>query len=281
MRTIPVLLAALLTLALPASASAQATASVSVADLTVDDQRPPDRYRDLLATGLRPTLGPVLECYRDRLARSPSTQGTLRLRLWVSARQVIRATEEASTLGDDTFDECARARVREFRLPDAAPDGGASVRFTLYFRRTGLTGGALTIPGDVFATLEGSVPSPASAPATPPSPPVTTAPVAPQPPPPSAPRATVQVLTATGGLGTDEIAAAIPGTAFDACTTAGGELPVSLFVARDGRPSATRQRGTLRDGAAITCVMRAVRAVRFPASRRSTRATMTITLSPP
>ncbi|AKF11210.1 hypothetical protein [Sandaracinus amylolyticus] len=275
MRSILVSLALLI--ALPSTTLAQGTATVSVADLTVADQRPPDRYRDLLATGLRPTLGPVLECYRERLARTPALQGTLRLRLWVSARQVIRATEEASTLGDDTFDECARARVREFRLPDAAPDGGAMVRFTLYFTRTGVTGGALAIPGDVFATLDGTVPPPSAAPVTPPTPPVTT--TTPTTPPPATSRATVRVDTARGALTTDQIAGAIPATTFDGCTAASGELPINLFIARDGRPSATRGRGTLRDGATIQCVMRALRAVRFPTARRSTRATLTITIA--
>ena len=100
---------AALVASLPSVGHAQATASVSIAGLTVDGDPPPGEYRELMRTALQPTLRPVLECYQDVLRTTPTRQGSLRLRLWVSAREVIRATEEASTLGDDAFDECAAA----------------------------------------------------------------------------------------------------------------------------------------------------------------------------
>lgn len=269
-------LSVLFVFSLAGTARAQNTATASVAELTVDDQRPPDRYRDLLATGLQPTLRPVLQCYLDRLAQVPSAQGSLRLRLWVSARQVIRATEEASTLGDDAFDECARAAVRTFRLPDAAPEGGAAVRFTLYFSRNGLASPPLRAPGEVFATADASIPVRAPTPATPPP---TPTPTPPPPAPEPAARAAIRVDSVRGGLEADAILAAIPPAAFDACPAGAGERALTLSISRTGTVRATAGRGTLRQRDVFQCVMRTVRAVRMPAARPATRATITVTLS--
>ncbi len=275
--TSSVLLSLALSLALsPSSADAQAaTASVSVANLTVDGDPPPGTYRDLLRTGLQPTLGPVLECYQTALRTTPSRQGTLRLRLWVSAREVIRATEEESTLGDDTLDECARARVRLFRLPDAAPTGGASVTFTLFFLRTGIAAGPT--PGDVFARVEGPVPA-AAPPAPPAPPPVVSVPIPPTTAP-IAPRATIHVDTVTGSLDEAAILSSLPLTAFDACPAGTGDRVLTLSIARAGTVRVTAGRGTLRERTVFQCVMRTIRETVMPSARRSTRATITLRLT--
>ena len=121
-----------LSFAFASSSHAQTTPRVQVVDFTVDGDPPPDEYRQMLADGIRPTLGEVERCYNTRLAANPRLQGDYRLRLWVSARQVIRATAE-TTLGDATLEECARAAIRQFTLPPQAPDGGATVRFVVRF----------------------------------------------------------------------------------------------------------------------------------------------------
>jgi hypothetical protein len=121
-------------LAQPAVLAAQETPRVQVTDFTVDGNPPPAAYRDLLANAIRPTLSQVEQCYERRLSVSPQVRGDYRLRLWVSARQVIRATPESS-VGDRELEECARAAIRQFTLPPQAPEGGATVRFVVRFTR--------------------------------------------------------------------------------------------------------------------------------------------------
>lgn len=269
-----------LTIAIVAARTAHAqraptTTQVALTEMTVDDQPPPDSYRGMIATGLQPTLEPILQCYRECLTRDPALAGTLRVRLWVSARQVIRATEERSTLGDDALDECARRRIYEFRLPDAAPDGGAMVRLTLHFSTAA---GTPTLPAGTFASVRGPMPARAAAPTVPAAsapPPPPASPAAP----PEPPRAIVRVDTIRGALAADALAAAISPSAFDACPAAAGELPLSVRVAPDGRVSARATRGTIRDRAVIRCIVAALTAQRLPAGTGATRATLTVTLA--
>jgi hypothetical protein len=119
MRT-PLLFAALaaclsISLCLPDALAAQTTPRVQVTDFTVDGNPPPAEYRDLLANAIRPTIAQVEQCYDRRLAVTPTLGGDFRLRLWVSARQVIRATPESS-VGDTELEERApRSGSSRFR----------------------------------------------------------------------------------------------------------------------------------------------------------------------
>lgn len=103
--------------------------AVRVADLTVDGIVPPPTYADLLLAG----IAPIIDDLRGCLLATPGS-GQLRLRLWVSARQVIRTTVLESSI-EGELQRCAVARIRTIRLPDDAPPGGAEVKFTLHFEQ--------------------------------------------------------------------------------------------------------------------------------------------------
>ncbi len=228
------------------------TYDVQLTDLTVDDQPPPGSYAGMISNAIRPTIDPILACYRERLAERPGIAGEVRLRLWVSAREVIRATQEASTLGDAALEECARQRIYQFRLPNEAPAGGAWVRFALRFTTN-------SRPDE-----------------TPVTPATTVAP--PQPESPPAPRATVRVDTIRGALDAETLSSIVPTDAFDACPAGIGDIELRVTAARNGRMGAQRGRTTLRDRALIRCLVAAVRAQSAPAAQTVTRATITITL---
>lgn len=230
-----------------------ATERVRVEDFTVDGNPPPAEYRDLLANAVRPTLGAVERCYDQRLATNPRLGGDYRLRLWVSARQVIRATPESS-LGDTELEECARAAIRTFTLPPQAPEGGATVRFVVRF----------TPPpaGTVVAT-----PTPAQ-------PSVIMTPIAPTPPPTiTSPRVQVRIESIRGALAAPSLEQTFPALGFETCASGGtGEIPVSVAINARGQISASAARGaTLRDRTVSRCVVRQLEGLRAPTSRGRTR----------
>jgi hypothetical protein len=66
---------------------------------------------------------------------------------------------------------------------------------------------------------------------------------------------------------------------FDACPAGAGDRALTLSIARAGTVRASAGRGTLRERTLFNCVLRAVRAVVLPSARRTTRATITVTLS--
>lgn len=240
-----------------ASAShAQTTPRVQVVNFTVDGDPPPAQYQQMLTDGIRPTLAEVERCYNTRLAVNPRLQGDYGLRLWVSARQVIRATAETS-VGDTTLEECARAAIRQFTLPPQAPEGGATVRFIVRFT----------------APPVGTVPPAAVA--------VTPTPVAPTQPTPVAtptPRVQVSITRATGRLDAAAITAALPMAALEQCANGSvGNLPMNIVVNRRGATSSTAASGaTVRDRPLSRCVVLALRTMTAPATTGSTRALVVV-----
>lgn len=250
----------MLVLAAALPARAQVVPRVELLSLTVDDQPPPESYRSMMVNAIDPTIAPIVQCHRDRIAQGALSRGDLRLRLWVSARQVIRVTQEASTLGDAALETCAKDRIREIRLPDSAPMGGATVRFTLRFSTSGTP-----LPTPV------TPPPTTIAPATTPPPEVGLGP---------SPRAAVRIDSVRGPLAAEAIAAAIPSTAFDACPAGAGDLPLLLRITRRGTMTVGQRSGsTLRVYRTRTCVLTQLRALRMPPSTAATRATITISLA--
>ncbi|GAB4199722.1 MAG: hypothetical protein OHK0013_10090 [Sandaracinaceae bacterium] len=237
-------------------ASAQAVAAterVRVEEFTVDGNPPPAEYRDLLANAIRPTLGAVERCYDQRLAANPRLGGDYRLRLWVSARQVIRATPESS-VGDTQLEECARAAIRTFTLPPQAPEGGATVRFVVRF----------TPPpsGTIVAAPTPAEPSVIMTPIAPPPPPTVTN-----------PRVQVRIESIRGALAAPSLEQTFPALGFDACATgATGEIPVAVAINARGQISASAGRGaTLRDRNVARCVVQRLEALTAPTSSGRTR----------
>lgn len=255
---LPIAALAALTSALLATSAARAqtaaaTDRVRVDEFTVDGNPPPAEYRDLLANAIRPTLGAVERCYDQRLAVNPRLGGDYRLRLWVSARQVIRATPESS-VGDPQLEECARAAIRTFTLPPQAPEGGATVRFVVRF----------TPPpaGAVAATPAPAQPSVIMTPIAPSTPAVITN-----------PRVQVRIETIRGALAAPSLEQTFPAIGFEQCATGGtGEVPVSVAINARGQISASAARGaTLRDRAVARCVVRQLETLRAPTSSGRTR----------
>ena len=124
------LLTSLLIVLVAGTAAAQGR--VSIEELTVDGDPPPDMYRAVLIEGIRPSVEEIGTAYGRRLAERPGLAGDYRMRLWVSNREVIRITPETS-IGDETMERLTREAIYRFRLPDAAPAGGAWVRFIVRF----------------------------------------------------------------------------------------------------------------------------------------------------
>lgn len=245
------LFAVALALALPGLASAQ---TITVHDITIDDDPPPEDYRAMLDAAIAAHLAPIRECYVRELATHPGLGGDLRLRLWVSARQVIRVTPESS-IGDAALETCAHDRVHEFTLPPQAPEGGARVRFVMTF-----------VPG-------------AAAPTPPPStPPIITPMAHPPAPPPTVHPPTIALDRLRGALSEEALTFVLGHERFAQCTTTqAGSLPINVAIDRRGHARASAGRSTLRDAAYRTCVLAAIEAAQFPTASANTRVRVTIT----
>jgi len=213
----------------------------------------PSWYRRFLADPILLTIGSGGQCYDRRLAVNPRLGGDFRLRLWVSARQVIRATPESS-VGDTELEECARAAIRTFTLPPQAPEGGATVRFVVRF----------TPPP------AGTVPA---APVIAPPPVIAVAPIAPpQPQIITNPRVTVRIESLRGALAAPSLQSTFPALGFETCATGQtGEIPVNVAINSRGQVAASPGRGTLRDRNVMRCLERTVEALRAPTSSGRTR----------
>lgn len=248
------LLASLLGASVAQAQTPAATPRVRVEEFTVDGNPPPAEYRQILADAIRPTIGSVEQCYDRRLAVNPALGGDYRLRLWVSARQVIRATPESS-VGDTELEECARSAIRRFTLPPQAPEGGATVRFVVRF----------TPPP------QGSVPPVAATPTPPPA--IAVTPIAPpQPQIITDPRVTVRIESVRGALAAPSLQSTFPALGFDTCATGQtGEIPVNVAINARGDIAASPGRGTLRDRNVMRCVERTLEALHAPASNGRTR----------
>jgi len=240
-------------LAARAAEAQTTTPRVRVEEFTVDGDPPPAQYRDLLANAIQPTIGAVERCYDQRLALNPALGGDYRLRLWVSARQVIRTTPESS-VGDTVLEVCARAALRTFTLPPQAPEGGATGRFV------------------------GRFPPPPPGSGPPPAPPATAPLITPLPmaPPRPAeitnPRIVVRIESIRGALAAPSLQTTFPALGFEGCANGmTGELPVSVSINARGQISARAGRGTLRDRNVSRCVVQQVEALSAPASEGRTR----------
>jgi hypothetical protein len=109
-------------------------ARVQLLDATVSGVPVPGDYEQLLRESTVDPMNQILGCYQERITAAAVPGGDLRLQLYISARQVIRATPE-STLPDEPMQECVLARLREVRLPDSTPTAGVRVRLVLRFDR--------------------------------------------------------------------------------------------------------------------------------------------------
>ena len=258
----PLALALALALALPSLAHAQ---TVAVHDLTVDGNPPPDEYRQQLDAAIATSLVPIRGCYASALATHPGLHGDLRLRLWVSARQVIRVTPETS-VGDAALETCAHDRVHEFTLPPQAPEGGAQVRFTMTFTPPA-GGAAITPPPTTTAPPPTSIVTPPTSIVTPVPTPATTG------------AAHVAIDRSRGALSTETMTYVIDHAGFAQCTTsAHGTVPIHVTVNAAGHATAHAGRGTLRDAAYQTCVVARLTAATWPPASATTHARVTLTL---
>jgi len=242
-------LALALALALPLTAHAQ---TVTVHDLTVDGNPPPDEYRALLDAAIATAVVPIRTCYEHELASHPDLRGDLRLRLWVSARQVIRVTPETS-VGDAALETCAHDRVHEFTLPPQAPEGGAQVRFTMTF----------TPPARGAATPPPTTAPPSTTIATP------TAPGGPH----------VALDRLRGALSEEALTYVIDHAGLATCTTTGhGEVPINVSIDAAGHATVHPGRATLRDTAYRTCIVARLGAAQWPTDTAATHVRVTVSV---
>lgn len=278
-----------LLLALPFFAStAAAQGRVSIEELTVDGDPPPDMYRAMLVEGIRPSVEEIGAAYGRRLAERPGLSGDYRMRLWVSNREVVRITPETS-IGDETMERLAREAIYRFRLPDAAPTGGAWVRFIVRFTAptsgvgaagttpvtppstgsTGSTGSSGTTgsTGSTGSTGAGSITTGAT-----PSLPV-----------PSTRTPSLAFTRLTGVLSEAQVTAMLPLSALGACVTStrSGTVRFTVSINRRGRVTATRTGGTFSHSRSTTCMDRAIEALTPGAEAGPTVARIVLTVPAP
>jgi len=279
-----------LLLALPFFAStAAAQGRVSIEELTVDGDPPPDMYRAMLIEGIRPSVEEIGTAYGRRLAERPGLHGDYRMRLWVSNREVVRITPETS-IGDETMERLTREAIYRFRLPDAAPTGGAWVRFIVRFTAptsgVGAAGTApVTAPVTASATGTGSTGSGSTGSGstggagagtittgTTPSLPI-----------PSARTPSLEFARITGVLTEAQVTAMLPLSAFGACVTStrAGTVRFTVSINRRGRVTATRTGGTFNHSRSTTCMDRAIEALTPGAEAGPTVARIVLTVPAP
>lgn len=114
-----------------------ATHVVTATDITFDGAPPPEDFAETVREHTDALLAPIERCYVDRLRDRPALHGEHRLRVYVSAAQVIRVTTETSTLDDPPLEDCVKRSILAYELPPDAPRGGVSVRFRLTFTPPG------------------------------------------------------------------------------------------------------------------------------------------------
>ncbi|MFO0686171.1 MAG: hypothetical protein U0234_29180 [Sandaracinus sp.] len=264
-RALLLVLASFLAIACLGQSSTALAQTITVHDLTVDGDPPPDEYRAMLDAAIARSVVPIRACYETSLRTHAGLRGDLPMRLWVSARQVIRVTLE-SHVGDTTLETCAHDRVHEFTLPPQAPEGGAAVHFVMTFT----PGATTTAPPPPTTSIMTPVP-PSSGTTTPTTTPAPTTPPAP-------PAVTVAVDRVRGALSQEALAYVYAHAGFEQCTTTQhGTVPVTVSVTAAGRARATAGRGTLRDAAYRRCIEQHVAAATHPTASASTRLRVTIT----
>lgn len=117
----------------PAYDVASAGRSIVLTDLTIRGSPPPEEHAETVTGHVNTLLGRMERCYADHLQRRPELGGEHQLRLWVSARQVIRVTAEEPALEDEELALCIKQTLLAYRLPRGTPRGGVRVRFKLVF----------------------------------------------------------------------------------------------------------------------------------------------------
>lgn len=263
---------ALALVALFALSSPALAQTVTVHDLTVDGDPPPSEYQAMLDAAIATAVVPIRTCYERELTTHPGLGGDLRLRLWVSARQVIRVTPETH-IGSDTLETCAHDRVHEFTLPPQAPEGGAQVRFVMTF--TPPAGGSTSSSSTSSSSTSSSTTSSSTPPPTTHSPSIMT-PVVPP---------TTIVLPVTialdrvrGALSQETLQYVMNHAGFEQCTTAmHGTVPVSVTVTAAGAARASVGRGTLRDAAFRQCIQQHVASATYPTATATSRFRVVVT----
>ncbi len=262
------------------SATAQSTTTspyVTIADFAVEDRPPPASMAHMLDDETRGVIHDLEACYATSLSARAGVSGELPMRLYVSAREVIRATPSPATFDDAALVQCTKQTLLRFRLPPEAPDGGAYATFRVRFTPPP-SGTTLSCQGTRCSAVACGAMGQACCPGAACGEGVclaTTHLCAPPPPPP------VQVATtrARGALTADEVTAALSPAIFASCQgTASGTTTVSLAIAKNGSVRVTMGTGTLRDRTTRTCVRDALRTVTFPARERTTSARITLTV---
>jgi hypothetical protein len=117
----------------PLPPSIAETRTITLTDLTLGGAPPPEQYAERLGEHVEAIVGRVERCYAERLDAGARPEGEHRLNIWVSARQVIRVTAEASTLADPALEGCIKRSLLAYPIPPEAPRGGVRVRFRLLF----------------------------------------------------------------------------------------------------------------------------------------------------
>lgn len=278
-----VFLAVTLAAVAPLPGLAHAQGRVSIENLTIDGDPPPSEYREVLATGLRPSVETIRNCYARRLAARPEVAGDYALRMWVSNREVIRITPE-SHVGDDELEQCTRTAIYAFHLPPEAPAGGAWVRMTVRFvapppgtvvapsTGTGSSspgGGAASASAGTTGTgaASGGSGSSTSAPGSL-SELMTAVPG-------GATLPTLSVESVRGAMERARFEGALPVPALAACADGtAGTVPVRVSVDASGRIRARTSRGMA--SSVRRCVQNVLQAMTLPAGSGPTTARLTV-----
>lgn len=252
------------------TSTALAQGRVSIEELTVDGDPPPDMYRAMLIEGIRPSVEEIGAAYGRRLAERPGLGGDYRMRLWVSNHEVVRITPESS-IGDETMERASREAIYRFRLPDAAPTGGAWVRFIVRFTAPSSgVGAAATAP---VAPATGSSGSTGTI----------TAGATPSLPVPGARTPSLTFTRLSGVLPEVQVTAMLPLSALGACVTSArsGTVRFTVSINRRGRVTATRTGGTFNHSRSTTCMERAIEALTPGAEAGPTVARIVLTIPAP
>lgn len=117
----------------PVASPGAADHSVVADEITLDGEPPPEDFADRVREHAEALVERAERCYAERLDARPALGGEQRLRVYVSAAQVIRVTTEASTLEDPPLEDCIKQQILQYELPPDAPRGGVFVRFRLTF----------------------------------------------------------------------------------------------------------------------------------------------------
>lgn len=264
------------------SAHAQTpTAFVAIRDLTVEGRDAPSDLRSALDDQTTGVMHAFDVCYAAAQGRRGDAAGEYGLRLWVSAQQVIRVTQESATITDTELYECVKQRLLEFHLPPDSPRAGVTVRFRLVFTAPAAGTAVTCSASSCSAVACGAMGAPCCAVSTC-SAGVCLDGTCQTPPPPPAPPITVAVTRSRGGRTMEELAAAIPSATFGACvdsnTTFHGDVPFTVTVTTRGAVRATASRGTLRDRAAITCLRSALTHLALDRRARTTYGRIVVTV---